>query len=876
MLVGRKRFDRDLEEEMRSHVEMQAEENRESGMDDGEARYAARRRFGNPTLLKERSREAWGWQWLEGLWQDVRYALRMLVKSPGFTAVAGLSLALGIGANSALFSVMDVMLLRALPVKDPNEIVEFIRTHPDGARMTNLPYSVFIFFQQDRIALADVFAIRSVRPVLQAGRASEPVRVHQVSGSFFPALRVNALVGRTIGRDDGRAGTPSRVAVLSHGFWGRRFGQDASVVGTTVRLDGEPVTIIGVAPKDFFGVDRSRVPDLWVPLASDSGRAELWVLGRLKPGVSVAQAQARLEPLFGQAIESLQEGARESTDRERKRFLAQKLLVRVAATGTVGTRWTYWDYSGSLKVLVGLTTLVLLIACANLANLLMARSTARECEIGARLALGAGRWRIVRQLLTENLLLALLGGSLGMMLAVWGHHLLVTFLVREPHAVAMEFRLDGRILGFGLVLSLATGVLFGLIPAIHFSGARLSAAMLQGARPGRAARRVLVQSLLVLQVVFSTVLLTSAGLSARSLRNLATADLGLDRANLIQMDVHPAPGATAEQQRQFWSEVTALASAAPGVRNAALGANAAFGYGGWSKSVWFGRPDQAPEKMQVPFNLAGPGYFTTVGIPLLVGREFGGQDRVDSPPVVVNQSFARRVFGEENPVGRRIGCRGRDSIGECEVVGVVADAKYGSVREKVRPMVYEPLAQSRRDESMVLHVRAEGDAAAVARAVKRGIQALEPDALITDSRTLPEVVWGQLRQDRMFATLASFFGVLALLLAGIGIYGTVAYRVARRTNEIGIRVALGAQRVGVLWLVMRETLALLVVGALVGVPAAVAVGRLLGTLLFGLTPSDPVTIAAALASLLAAGGLAAFLPARRAARIDPMEALRYE
>lgn len=534
-LVHRRRLDRDLDEELAFHLAMRT---REYG-GDPVAHRAARRQFGNPTHIRETCRELWTFAALETLWQDLRYAARTLARTPAFSAVAVLSLALGIGANTALFSLMDVMLLRALPVKSPQELVEFVRATPDGSRMTNLPYAVFEYFCRDHSALSDVFAISPSSPVLRTGGISERARAHEVSGSYFPALGVQALMGRTIGPDDDRAGAAARVAVISYAFWSRQFGRDSSALNADVRLSGERFTVVGIMPPEFFGVDRGSVPDLWVPLAADPNPAEPWVLGRLRLGVSVERARAQLEPVFRQALESLRDSFKLSPERERQAFLAQRLLVNRATEGTSVVRGTYWEYSSTLKILIGLTGLVLLIACANLANLLMARSAARSREIGIRLALGAGRWRLVRQLMTENLLLSLAGGALGLLVAGWGHRLLLGFLARDPLGVALDFRLDHRLLGFGLALSVATGLLFGLMPAIRATRADMSGAIHTAGGQRGPWNLPLAKGLLAVQIGLSMVLLIGAGLAARSLRNLGAADLGLARENLLLMEVRP-------------------------------------------------------------------------------------------------------------------------------------------------------------------------------------------------------------------------------------------------------------------------------------------------------------------------------------------------
>ena len=874
VLFRRRRFDRDIQEEMQFHLEMQAEENQANGISADESLYAAQRQFGNTMLLRETCRDFWNFRILEAFWQDLRYALRTLANARAFTAIAVFSLALGIGANTALFSLMNIMLLRALPVKNAQRLVEFIRV--DGpSMMGNLPYAVFTFFRHDRAVLEDVFAVYGSDAVFRVGAAApEKVYCHLVSGSFFPALGVNPLIGRTIAPVDEQPGSSSRPAVLSYGFWARRFGQDPSIIGSTARIDRELFAIIGVMPRDFFGVDRSQLPDLWVPFAANLGPLdEAWVLGHLKTGVLLPQARAALDPLFRQALESLRGEMQKWPERDRNAFLAGQLLIRHASNGTAALRWTYWEYSSTLKILLGLTGLVLLIACANLANLVMARSVARSREIGIRLAIGGGRWRLVRQLLTESLLVSLAGGALGLLVASWGHRLMLGFLL---HTDALDFRLDYRVLAVGFALSIMTALLFGLIPAIRATCVDPSAAI-HAKRPQQSASTVpLARLLLVVQVALSLVLLVGAGLFARSLRNLGTADLGLPRESLLLMDVR-ASGETPQQRAQFWPRLTEDLSALPGLRSVALAGDAVFGNGGWNKAIWIQRPGRPAESAQIDFDPIGPGFFATVGIPVLLGRQFGEQDRENSQKVaVVNQSFARRFFGNESPIGKRFGDDGPRSVNRYEIVGLVGDAKYGSVRDPNRPMIFQPILQQPIRDSLVLHIRTAVQPAALAPSIVRQIHRIASDALVTGVRTLPEVIRSQLRQDRMFATLAGFFAILALALGCIGIYGVVAYRVAHRSAEIGVRLALGAQRADVLRLIMRETVTLLLSGILLGAPVAIAATQLVKSLLFGLEPQDPLTITCATLTLIAAGALAGFLPARRATHIDPIAALRSE
>jgi predicted permease len=799
--------------------------------------------------------------------QDLRCAFRQLAKSPGFTTVAVLSLALGIGANTALFSVMDAMLLRALPVKNPNELVEFVRLTPDGGKMTNLPYQAFERLQEGRDVLSGLFAFSSRPAAFRTADGLEHATAHEVSGSFFATLGVNALLGRPIGPDDDRPGTANQVVVLSHPFWSRYYGRDPAVLGATVRIEGASLTVIGVMPPDFFGVDRSETPDFWLPLSSNPKPDFVWILGRLKPGIAFSRAHAALEPLFQQAFEPPGDN----------RAPTQRLELNRATAGTSGLRWSYWEYSYTLRILLGLTGLVLLMACANLATLLLTRSAVRSREIGIRLAVGASRWQIVRQLMVENLLLALLGGALGLLAAIWGHQFLLTLVGYNLPAGPLDCHLDGRLLGFALAISTAAGLLFGLVPAVRAARGDPLSAITGAPQPGRTTRQSFAKALLTLQVALSLILLIGAGLFVRSLRNLATSDLGFPRENLILMRIDPPPTEPARGQSPYWAGLTEQIASLPGVKSASLAGNAVFGGGGWNKDVWVQRTQEAPTKAKAPFNLVGPGFFATTGIPLLLGREFGAQDRDTSPPVaVVNQAFARKFFGDANPIGQRLGDRGPGSEGRCEIVGVVGDAKNAGLRESPQPMVFQPLSQTRWTRSVFLHARTAGESAATIAAIRRALQSLDRDLSVNSGGTLTEVTRDQMRTDQMFATLGSLFGLLALSLSSIGLYGLLAYNVACRTSEIGIRMALGAQRVDIARPILREALLLAAAGLAVGVPAALVLAQLIKTQLYGVAPSDPLSLIIGAVLLLAVALFAAWLPARRAARVDPLVALRSE
>ena len=588
----RKQWDEERARELEAYLQIETDENLARGMSPEDARYAAHRKLGNLTLIREEIYTMNSLVWLETLWQDFRYAARMLRKSPGFALVAVLTLALGIGANAAMFSVMNAMLLRALPVRNPQQLVEFVRLARDGAMMTNLPYPVFEYLRKDSTVLSGIFAFTSDTRVLRDRAGADRFFFQEVSGSFFQILGVKALLGRTIDPNDDRRDADHQVAVLSYPFWSRHFGGDPSAIGSAVHLDGKPCIIIGVMPPDFFGVDPSQVPEMWVPLASDPGASEVWVLGRLRPEESIRGARARLEPLFKQAVESLLPTMEDSPAHERDDFLAQKLLLNRATQGTSGLRWEFWEYSNTLKILLGMTALVLLIATVNLANLLMARAAARSQEFGVRLAIGAGRRRLLRQLLTENLLLSVLGGGAGLLLAVWGHRLLLTFLLGGMEGRALDFQLDARLLGFCAGFAIVVGLFSGMLPAWRAARGNLYS-LRGGALSIRGpARLPLARKLLVVQLALSLVLLMGAGLFAHSLRNLASADPGVERENLVLMSVHPYLSKLAAKNKQaFWTQLTARLAAVPGVRSLSLAGDGVFGVGWWNTTIWLRQPD---------------------------------------------------------------------------------------------------------------------------------------------------------------------------------------------------------------------------------------------------------------------------------------------
>ncbi|MGD8277421.1 MAG: ABC transporter permease [Gemmatimonadota bacterium] len=792
---------------------------------------------------------------------DIRYGFRQLRRSPGFAAVAVLSLALGIGANVAIFSVMDAMLLRSLPVTDPEALVEFVHVTPDGGKMTNLVYPVYERFRDDQTVLSGLFAFDSRSAVLRTRSGPERFTAHAVSGSFFPTLGVGPVLGRSIGPEDDRSGAEP-VVVLSHAFWSRQYGRDPAVVGTTIQVDGRPVPVIGVMPPGFFGVDRSRVPDLWVPLSSGPEPWYVWLLGRLKPGVTVTRARAALEPVFQRALESSGESD----------FRLQRLEVNRAIAGTSGLRWTYWEYSSTLRIVLGLTGLVLLIACVNLATLLTARSAARTREIGIRLAIGAGRWRTVRQWITENLLLSILGGGLGLVVAAWGHRLLVRFLASDVPGGPLDFRLDGRLLGAALAISLGTGLLFGVVPSLYAARGDPLTPIRGVTRSGSTRRMPVARAMLTLQAALSLVLLVGAGLFVRNLRSLSLSDPGFPRSNLVLMAVDPSTSPTLTDTLAFWRQVLDRVTSLPEVRSASLAANSVLASGS-NKQVWVDGSRQG----RVLFNYVGPDFFETLGIPLRMGREFAAPDRsTGADVVVVNEAFVRLFFGSANPLGAPVGDRGPDLPGGHEIIGVVGDARAGTPRQQPRPMLYQPLYQAAPDRALVLHARTTAESAAVLADIRREILSVDADVVVDRASSVTSVITHQLGRDRMFATLAALFGVLALSLVSIGLYGLMAWNVALRTQEIGTRMALGARPADVARPVLRDAVVLAARGAVIGVPAAYAAARLIRGTLFGIEPWDPLALAAAVALFLVVTIVAAWVPSRRAARTDPMVALSVE
>jgi predicted permease len=897
-LVRRGEIDRDLEEEMRFHVEMKERENREAGMSRAEARRAAGQAFGNRALAKEDSRLIWSFTLLETLLQDVRYGARTLWRNPVFAGAVILTLALGIGANTAIFTLLDTVVLRRLPVDRPGELYVFGTWHSEGSmysdgvpdRNTSLfSYPLYQDFSEHSDVFTDLAAVSSysiwayLSPGDSSGGANlEAAEARLVSGDFFETLGVRAARGRTIGPEDNRVPGGHPVAVLSHAFWASHLGSSPDAVGRPLRMNGTQYTIIGVTPPDFRGVTVGGPTDIWVPLAMQAqlergdavigDRNVMWlrIIGRLPPTVTPHQAEARTNDLFHRLL--TQEAGTEVTSEAKLEI--ERLTTHLAPFAKGFSRLRD-RYSRPLLVLMAVVGLVLLIACANVGNLLLARASSRQREVAVRLALGASRRRLVRQLLTESLLLALLGGALGLLVARWVLSFLLSLLAPGPILVV---GLDPRVLAFTLGVSVLAAMLFGLVPARRAARVDLDPALKsQNVIPGEPLRGFsLRKGLVISQVALSLLLLIVAGLFLRSLRNLRNQELGFRPEGVFVAQIDPQGGGYApEQLPGLYRDLIERLEALPGVDAASLS-----NYGlltGSRRVLDASVPGYTPpseEAALIEVALITPGYLGTIGAPLLAGRELDERDREGAPRVaMVNEAFAHHYFGTESPLGKRFGTDGEESSQEIEIVGVVRDLKVHDLWSAAPRLAYFPVAQQRNPLfSLQVHAHPELPASRL----REAIADVAPDLPVLSVRSLEEQVERSLRQERLLSQLTGFFGLLALLLAAIGLYGVLAYGVSQRTNEIGIRMALGAEPNQVLGTVLGSAMGWVGTGIAIGLAAALAASRFLSSLLFGLDPIDLATLATTTTVLVLVAALAAYGPARRASRLDPVRALRYE
>lgn len=832
--------------------------------------------------------------------QDLRYGLRMLLKHKGFTAVAVLSLALGIGANTAIFSLIDAVMLRALPVAEPERLVLF--GHAESAGITiGFPdsssdlfsYATYRDVRQRNQVFSGVAAVHSlpsrVHGVINAagtGAELEQINAQMVSGTYFSVLGVNAILGRLLTPDDDLTPGGHPVVVASNSWWQRRFAGDPSVIGSTITIDKTSYTIIGVAPREFFGTTVGESPDVWVPLSMEEQLPPGWkglnnpmfqslyLIGRLKSDVDVEQAGVEANLLFKQILLEYS-GPQPSAERLQD---IQQARIELTPAGR-GLSALRKEFSLPLKILMVVVGVVLLIACANIANLLMARATARQQEFTVRVALGASPARIGRQLLTESLLLALAGGAAGVLVGSWGSSALVAMVSTGAQALPINVEPDMRVLGFTLIVSIVSAVVFGTAPSIRASRVELSASLKSNRASSSAMpRSILGKALLVSQVALSLLLLVGAGLFVRTLINLQRVDTGFNQEHvlLFQVDTDSIGYKKNSRLVKLYKDVEERVGSVPGVRAASF-SMLAFNQGTWtSPASTRGDSSTTRTEQRVQNNSVGPDFFSAMGIPFLTGRGFGEQDTETSPKVaVISEALAQRLFPGDSPLGRRFGRGGPEHSEDIEVIGVVKNAKYGDLMEEPQPMAYYPYSQEI-NFLRNLEVNFSGDPGAVSSAVRRAIKEVNREIPIVEAVRMSEHVGRSLVQQKLIARLSSFFGLLALLLACIGLFGIMSFSVAKRTNEIGIRMALGAERSDVLRLVMREGLVPVLLGIALGLPAALVSARLITSLLFGLTPADPLTICIATALLLAVAALAGYLPARKASRVDPMTALRCE
>src|SRR5262245_33736215 len=848
--------------------------------------------------------------------KDLRHGVRTLLQARGWTAVIVLSLALGIGANTALFSAVNGLFLRTLPVHEPDGLVRlkwsgkndvttsssdygFSGTDASGQNIrATFSYAMYRQFVADNRTMDDLFACApygSANVVVDG--TAEIANAFISTGNFYRVLGLTANPGRTIVPDDDRPDAPP-VAVISARFWRTRFASDPKAVGKVVQVNGVPVTIVGVISPQFPSVHTafSDGPAIGLPLALDAQLSTLpppppgapprkprlddptywWlqVIGRLKPGVTVAQVQANLEGAFQHTARAhldayLTSLTPETRSNSRNRTRKDVPILR-AEPGSHGVYDVNVSDARAVTILTVVVTLVLLIVCANVANLLLSRATTRQKEISIRLSLGATRSRLIRQLLTESLLLAVIGGVLGVLVANWSAQLL-------PGAVGHAAAIDWRVLSFALAITGATGVVFGIAPALRATALNVSAALKETSRSVAGTRSVLSKALLVLQVAVSLVLLVAAGLFLRTLHNLRSVDVGFNTRNLVLFRIYPGLNRYDDTRAAaLVAEIKERVGTLPGVRAVAVSNVTLLSNSVNSTSIFVQGRSYTDDRQRDSINnlVISPDYFKAMEIPLRSGRAFTERDNQTAPKVVViNETAARKFFANENPIGQHIGSS-IETSGQAEIVGVLRDAKYDTVRGEVPPTQYVPYAQSR--PATVFHVRTAADPAATIGAIREAVRKIDPNLPLMGVSTQVEQIDQNLQQEGVFAQAYAMFGGLAMLLASIGLFGLMSYSVARRTNEIGIRMALGAQRTDVLRLVMRESMALVAVGIVAGLTTALAASRLVASLLYGLAATDVPTLLLATMTMAVVSACAGYLPARRAARVDPMVALHYE
>jgi predicted permease len=829
---------------------------------------------------------------MQALWRDIRHALRGLRKSPGFTVVVLLTLALGIGANTAIFSLTDQVLLRSLPVRDPSRLIQLDGPGAFQGRTVNgqtFSYPMYTDFRDRNKVFSGLLARFPLTMTVVWHGDAERVEGDLVSGNYFEVLGVRPAIGRVFNAADDRVPGGHPVALLGYGYWQRRFAGDLAVLNQTITVNGHPMTIVGVTAPGFSGLQVGTSSDVMVPLMMKPQMTPTWndldnrrsrwltVIGRLAPGVSVDEASAQMNVIYRQINEQEIKEIKTPSPAFAQRFVSKRLELLPGGRGLSRLRR---EFSMPLAVLMAMVGVVLLIACANVANLMLARTASRRKEIVVRLALGAGHGRIVRQQLVESVLLALAGGALGLVFAWWVGSLLLAALPGDQAALTLSATPDARVLLFTLALALVTALLFGVAPAWQAARAPVTATLKEeGGSVAGGGRQARVRRLLVVgQVAMSMLLLAGAGLFARSLYNLMSIDPGFQVDSVLTFSIDPSlSGYSTDRSRSFFHQLQQELAGVPGVRSASMSEVGVLSGNNWSMTVRVeGYQPKEDENMNPSVDGIGPQYFATLGIPLVAGREFSDKDSAGGPRVaIINETMAKYYYGDKSPIGRHIGF-GRDKGTDIEIVGVVRDVRSQGLRDDPPRFIYIPYAQDSDFTQLTFFVRAAGDPSAAAVAVRQAVRRLDANLPIADMKTMEAQVGESLFVERMVATLSVAFGALATLLAAVGLYGVMAYAVARRTREIGIRMALGAERRRVLWMILREVTVMAGVGVLAGLAASAYLTRQVEAQLFGLSPSDPATLGAAMLFLLAVALLAGFGPARRATAIDPNVALRTE
>jgi predicted permease len=898
-VLHRSDVERNMSDELLFHLARRAEDlMARGGLSQKEAMRMARLEFGSIEKYKEEARQSLGLRLLDELRGDLRYAFRTFGRSKGFTAAAIATLALGIGANTAVFSVVDALLLRKLPVKNAEELVVFdwLRT-PDSMVARHLGYGrlgpapglgirtsfsalTVERFREHTATLSEVFAFSPAGTLnIVADRQADTASGLFVTGSYFSGLGVPALLGRTLSASDDRP-QAEPVAVISHRYWRRRFANDLSLVGKTIDVNRSPVVIVGVMPEGFDGPRMNESSDITLPIAmaarlDPTGRARpvsvwwLQMMGRLKPGVTREQALAELQTTFADTVRESWAARPPDTPNPTRSELPQ-LRVRPGAQGPDGPRI---DAQETLTVVFAVVAAILLIGCVNLATLQLVRTSARRRELAMRLTLGASRWRVIRQLLTETLLLAVFGGIGGAILAWWGKDFMLWLPARETPIVNAS--IDPRVLAFTAVLSATTAVLCGIGPALRATRTDLGPSLKAGAQKESIAPGVATKALLTAQVAITLALLVGAGLLVRTLYNFSKVDVGFNADNLLVFRIDPAlQSGSWLRTFDLYDRIMAAIEAVPGVQSSTMSVMPLIARSEWEEVV---QPDRHGRPKNAFVQIARWNFLETMGMSLVAGRDLAATDTQGRPRVaVINQTMARQVFGERTPLGRHFQfVNGADRNVAIQVIGVARDSKYASLEQQVPPTLFMPHAQAPAS-GMTVEVRTASDPLTIASAIREAIRQTDPTVPLAEMKTQRQQIAETIGKPRAFAALTTVSGMIGLLLACVGLYGVVSYETIRRTREIGIRIALGARRSDVLRLVMRQTVVVVTIGAAIGLALALAASQLIGSLLFGIAPTDPLAIGSMLAVLIGVALAASYLPARRASQLDPTHALRYE